>query len=216
MFKIRSKRAFTLAEVLVTLAVIGVIASLTIPPLVKSYEKREWISGYKSTYSIVNRATRMIMADNNGTLLGVWDATAGDHIGMYQAYIPFLKTIKKCENQDPGGNCFASQYYDLMGGGSTVNALYSVILSNGSSLAFFSWPGGSGIYIDMNGGKGPNTYGKDFHSIHIYANSDPIKPYGYDQDESSITTNCSSNLGATGVGIHCGVRILRGDYAEDY
>ena len=219
-----NNKGFTLAEVLVTLAVIGVIASLTIPSLFKKYEKQQWISGYKSTYSIVNQATRMIMVDNTNSLLDAWGGI-GDHQGMYNAYSPYLKIIKKCENQTPENNCFASSYtYMSSIGNVSISPYsdYSVMLSNGSSLAFYSMQGAdqngryNRIYIDTNGKKGPNIYGKDLNELQIRVSSDPVKPYGAPgYSNSTIISLCNSNL-AGGLGHSCGIRILRGDYGEDY
>lgn len=41
MYKI-TRIAFTLAEVLITLAIIGVVAALTIPLLVKNHNEKAW------------------------------------------------------------------------------------------------------------------------------------------------------------------------------
>ena len=218
-----SCKAFTLAEGLITLAIIGVVASLTIPTLMKSYQKQQWITGYKSTFSIINQATHMIMADNNTALLGVFSDTQS----MYNAYLPYLHVIKKCENQQPKGNCFASNYQSLNGNYSVhidehlYN--YSVILSNGASLAFYSCLHGSEIWafimIDVNGPKGPNIEGKDYHEgvtiINIATNSPvQVKPSGYDYNNAVIITKCPDDLSVDGY--TCGIRILRGDYGEDY
>lgn len=40
--KIRSTEAFTLAEVLITLAVIGIVAAMTIPTLINNYQKKDY------------------------------------------------------------------------------------------------------------------------------------------------------------------------------
>jgi len=211
----------------VTLAIIGVVASLTIPGLIKNYEKQQWISKYKSTFSIISQATRMIMGNNNGSLLGAW-GSFNDHQGMYNAYIPYLNVIKKCENQSAAGNCFNSNYTELDGDpefflGSN-NTQHSVIFSNGVSLSFFSFGGATAngnmnqIAIDINGKKGPNVTGKDFFVIDITINSDPVKPFSWNETEANIISGCPSSLtgNAFALGITCGVRILRGDYAEDY
>lgn len=47
------RTAFTLAEVLITLAIIGIIAVLTIPNLLQSYRKHERIVQIKEAYSII-------------------------------------------------------------------------------------------------------------------------------------------------------------------
>ncbi len=61
------RAAFTLAEVLITLAVIGIVAALTIPSLVQSYKERQYVSQLKKTYSVLQNAFQMAIAEH-GTL----------------------------------------------------------------------------------------------------------------------------------------------------
>ena len=207
-------KGFTLAEVLVTLAVIGIVASLTIPSLMKSYEKQQWISGYKETYSIISQATKMIEADNGGTLIGAWSFGTNDESGIYNAYKPYLKASKDCGLV--GGHmtygCYASSYKNLSGNGYPISGYNSLILTNGASVAFNAGIGRDYIYIDTNGLKGPNVRGKDLHLLVV--NSNGVKPdvWWY---HSSREIGCPSNL-SSGDGSTCGYRIMYGDYAEDY
>ncbi|MCR4881409.1 MAG: type II secretion system GspH family protein [bacterium] len=57
------KRGFTLAEVLVTLLVIGVIAALTIPQLINSTEERQYKTAYKKAVSTIANATELMEAN---------------------------------------------------------------------------------------------------------------------------------------------------------
>ena len=57
-------RAFTLAEVLITLAVIGIVAALSIPNLVQSYKKRVVETRLARFYSMINQALKMSEVDN--------------------------------------------------------------------------------------------------------------------------------------------------------
>ena len=57
------RTAFTLAEVLITLGIIGVVAALTIPNLIAKYQKHEGIIGYKKMLSTLNQASSKIVAD---------------------------------------------------------------------------------------------------------------------------------------------------------
>ena len=50
------KRAFTLAEVLITLGIIGVVAALTLPSLISNYQKKVTAAKLKQTYSILSNA----------------------------------------------------------------------------------------------------------------------------------------------------------------
>ena len=54
--------AFTLAEVLITLGIIGVVAALTLPSLVQSYKKSMYVNSLKKAYSVLNNLTRDAMA----------------------------------------------------------------------------------------------------------------------------------------------------------
>ena len=47
------KKAFTLAEVLITLAIIGVVAAMTIPTLIQNYRLKVLKTRYTQTYAIL-------------------------------------------------------------------------------------------------------------------------------------------------------------------
>ena len=50
---IMSKSGFTLAEVLITLGVIGVVAAMTMPSLVAHYKEKQTVVALKKFYSIL-------------------------------------------------------------------------------------------------------------------------------------------------------------------
>ena len=56
--------AFTLAEVLITLGIIGIVAALTIPNLVQGYRKRVVETRLKEFYTITQQAFKMAEVDN--------------------------------------------------------------------------------------------------------------------------------------------------------
>lgn len=62
--KIKKIFGFTLAEVLITLAVIGVVAALTIPIIVSYYQQQETISGLQKFYTTLNKVIKASEADN--------------------------------------------------------------------------------------------------------------------------------------------------------
>ncbi len=57
-------KGFTLAEVLITLAIIGVVAAMTIPTLISNYKKKETVTKLKQTYSILSQAVYKAQAKN--------------------------------------------------------------------------------------------------------------------------------------------------------
>lgn len=65
--RFKSKCAFTLAEVLITLAVIGIVAALTLPSVINNYQKQRYVSGLQEAFSMLNRLTTGIMASDGVT-----------------------------------------------------------------------------------------------------------------------------------------------------
>lgn len=56
--------AFTLAEVLITLGILGIVSAMTIPTLVKNYEKQQTLSQLKKTYAIIKQVEQMQKVDH--------------------------------------------------------------------------------------------------------------------------------------------------------
>ena len=61
------KKAFTLAEVLITLAIIGVVAALTIPSVISNSQQQEFKTGLRKAVSVLNSAITMNMAIDGET-----------------------------------------------------------------------------------------------------------------------------------------------------
>ena len=58
------KKGFTLAEVLITLGVIGVVSAMTLPTLIKEYQKHVWVNQLKKSYSLLEQAFQKMMVDD--------------------------------------------------------------------------------------------------------------------------------------------------------
>ncbi|MDR1168322.1 MAG: type II secretion system GspH family protein [Heliobacteriaceae bacterium] len=104
MMKHRNHRCFTLAEALITLGVIGVVAALTMPALIVSYRKIVVETHLKRFYSNINQAIKLSEIDNGdkkewvfagGTVVdeqGI--GTYPDPTDWYNKYLaPYLKTL---------------------------------------------------------------------------------------------------------------------------
>ena len=184
------KIAFTLAEVLITLAIIGVVAAMTIPTLIKDYQNAQAVAALKKAYSQFNQALVQLTNDAgcNGDLkcTGLFSApnvniqAFGDEISKY------LKSLQVC-GMAVGQGCWAkTMNTDIDGTGTNYTydsaaTLYKFISADGASflLGTFkadcntpsSWSNGvtgnmaqicGRLYVDVNGpAKGPNYYGRD-------------------------------------------------------
>ena len=90
----RNKKAFTLAEVLITLGIIGVVIALTIPTLIANYRKKLVENKLKQTYSILSN-TLLTAIDENGPL------SQEAYNNQYDYFFKYLKPVKHCSESDP-------------------------------------------------------------------------------------------------------------------
>ncbi len=111
------KKGFTLAEVLITLGIIGVVAAMTIPTLVQNYKKKIVETKLKKVYSIMNQAIKMSTVENGDTT--TWKffgasststATYEDALEWYNTYLAdYLKT-QNVEKKTIGTNDYLCVY----------------------------------------------------------------------------------------------------------
>ncbi len=103
----KSRRAaFTLAEVLITLGIIGVVAALTIPSLITKYQKWATVNKLKATYTILCNAFEMAKNDY-GLNINQWelpdgvDEKSSSDFFAEKYLIPYLKITKDCNPYVP-------------------------------------------------------------------------------------------------------------------
>lgn len=102
------KKGFTLAEVLITLAVIGVVAALTMPNLIAKHQEKELVASAKKVYSVFSQA--FVSAINENGSPESWEVGASytDSVGntnLFNKFVPYVKFAKTCEAGDTS-DCF--------------------------------------------------------------------------------------------------------------
>ena len=92
----KMKKGFTLAEVLITLGVIGIVAAMTIPNLVQSYKKKVVETKLVNFYSTINQAFQLSEIDNGQAI--TWEKIPKDEEGMKDWFgkylLPYIKSQK--------------------------------------------------------------------------------------------------------------------------
>lgn len=169
-----SKIAFTLAEVLITLGIIGVVAAMTIPSLIQSYKEKVTVTAVKQSYSIFAQALKMVTIDNPD-LSALTDSSLSAKENSQIMFNEISKHIKKVKSCDVDKKCMGNTYYlnlnnEKVSNWDTYNNLVTGVLANGTSFWILSLPASiSGeetyagqIGIDINGNKRPNKFGVDF------------------------------------------------------
>ena len=101
------KLAFTLAEVLITLLIIGVVSSLVIPTLINDTQNAELKTAWKKSYAEISNAINLVKLDNGGTLralCGTYDLY--QHECLTSALKTKLSYTKYCGDHASYGSCW--------------------------------------------------------------------------------------------------------------
>lgn len=184
--KIKKNIAFTLAEVIIVLGIIGTVAELTIPNLVTSFQKQATVTGYKKVYFTLTDAVKLSEANNDSInswefpITDVYGADPQETIKFLKTYIvPYLNIAKTCE-LNTGVDCFRN-IKSPSGTGYHSWSSYKVnlvkyFLSDGTGIYFGSKStnacgGLIEVLADINGLKAPNVMGKDVFSFFIIQNA---------------------------------------------
>ncbi len=174
------KAAFTLAEVLITLGIIGVVAALTMPTLIAKYQKQVFVTQLKKSVNIIENMARKMVADE-----GVSEFSQTEFYqnfdcyyappGIYDDCEQGLNNLKRYLNV-LDVNTTTWNYYDTYKTfGATTNDhgfLYlpvKIVLNDGSFIYIEASPTYWGDFFDMaldvNGAKGPNEEGRDLFFV---------------------------------------------------
>lgn len=188
MKKIRQKIfGFTLAEVLITLGIIGVVAAITLPTLMNNIQDAQYKTAYKKAFSIAQQA--LTMANTQDSMLET--PFAQDNQIFYKNFLAFMaqfNVTKSCTNND-NSQCWEASGELYMAAWPMVNC-YSFIDSSGIAWSMIS-PTIDCLLIDINGFKKPNQYGKDrfafymFDKLNSYSSGMPIKIAPYEDNPPS-------------------------------
>lgn len=194
--------AFTLSEVLITLGIIGVIASMTIPTLVKSYQKTYYVTALKKFYSSFGNNMKTYMASqdcNDMQCTGLFSGSSTDEIN---GNIKTLLTTKLKSTYQPKTYQYS---FFTWGSGYSLNFKYRSIdgmyfnVSPYTDCSYFaSAPSGAKmkntcayIQVDVNGQKLPNKWGMDIFDLWL-GNDGGIYPRG-GKDQLAADPSASFN-----------------------
>ena len=189
-----SKKGFTLAEILITLTVIGVVAALTIPSLLQKTNDAEFKAAWKKDFADLNQAFLLVRQDED--VSQYFTCTA-----YYCTYPLIPKIIAKYPSnvlkESSWGNIYNFVTYKSITGvpfaGAVLHAAYQMV--NGTTLYYWTFNAGqASLWIDVNGyQKGPNILGKDLFAV--YLANDKILPYG--ADNTGIRVNSCDGVASS-------------------
>ena len=212
--------AFTLAEVLITLGIIGVVAAMTIPSLITQHQKHVTVNKLKKALSIIEQAFTMSQAEN-GDVSELDFFKAGTNVTDNQEFlntktnefvnnyiIKNIKLLKDC-GYNNANNC--NVYYvtsldrtsvrlPMRSGRMFIIAdgvRYRIELNShtekdedGNSISVTS--GNMLILADLNDEKGPNILGRDVFVIELVSSSKKLRMFGLNRSDSELRDSPTS------------------------
>ena len=168
--RVAKEGAFTLAETLITLGIIGIVAAMTIPTLITSYQKEVTVQRLKQMYSIINQAAKMYTNDTE-TEFGSFDTQLTPKEFFEKYFSSYLKVVQSCE---PASECYKNETPIAVDRKTQIDLPpYMVSLINGIFVGYFSNIGGAIFYVDINGASKPNRAGRDIFYFYLF-NPDTI------------------------------------------
>ncbi len=179
--------AFTLAELLIALTIVGVIAVLTVPSVTRNIYSKSNIVKLQATIKVLNDAVKNMMIDERVNDI------ADSSLALDQATFltKYLKITKQCD--EVPDECFASEYTYINGGNADpfdkTRDGDDAMLPSGAVIQCLS--DASGFIIDVNGLEAPNVIGRDVFYVDVYDDGTVgSRSYTYD-DNDDVTGSCT-------------------------
>jgi len=226
LFTLKKKAAFTLAEVLITLGIIGVVAALTIPGLMTAHKKHVTAAKLKRAASEINQAIRL--SENENGQMENWDKSLPDEEFINTYFRPYIKIMQLC---NPVTNCGYTassnfHYWAYMNGtfGDYNNpntdgrvpfvTMDGILYTYSKVTVNVVRDRDKMIIIDINGWQKPNQFGRDVFFFYRDEDADSIIPYGSDKTREEVNQSCSK----TGDGMYCAVLVKENgwEFPNDY
>lgn len=215
------KTGFTLAEVLITLGIIGIVAAMTLPALINNHKHKELQTALNKEYSVIQQAL-LLMQANDGNVITAenWSSQS-----FKREFMKYFKVIKDCGTGCNPADCVYNTGFDAekirqenYKSYNKRTEIWSGFLDDGQfitadgAMYFIENTASSNkifISVDVNGyKKRPNLWGHDLFTFELMSNG-KILPMG--ANATSFTdenTYCSKNSSSRENGISCAYKAL--------
>ena len=226
-------KAFTMAEVIVTIGIIGVVAAMTLTPLINTYKKKTTAAKLKQAYNFLQRT--FVMAQNEYGDMKNWECSAVGSCTPEQfakKYIipyfqdPHLKTYSALINAG-----YKSYPKGLNGATTMTGWRYYIKTNQGYYYMVSVYDVGQDrrvyeVSIDINGTNPPNTVGKDIFNVTYGYNLSKrnhykLQMYNYLNRNREQLLKATDGCNKNGIGGYCGALIemdgweIKDDYPWD-
>ena len=185
----RKKAAFTLAEVLITLGIIGIVAALTMPGLMAKFRQIQFETAFKKDYSTIQNAIRFITEDENLSMCYVyWPKNMGyqsmrEDCKQLKSSLVRVLRLSEYKNSERLKDKYIRKSEVMANGGRLVNgncamdswlSSASAFITLHGAIYYINYAGFPNIVIDVNGHSGPNRWGYDVFYMVLSKHNDNI------------------------------------------
>ena len=230
---------FTLAEVLITMGIVGVIAAITTPTLVANVKNRSYASLLKSTVGdLENAFSAAISAEKGGDLFDTSIMTNApvDFTSAAWRKTQFTNALRQYIKINNVEEMNSSAYYTQkntalhnmtnaggVGAITTIPDHIPINLKNGSVMFIetvndISSPDLAGyVWIDVNGAATPNVLGRDVFEFNLVSDG-TLAPEGSARANEVSGTGLHQNLCLVNPARSsaCTARLVENNYVFDY
>lgn len=200
-----TQNAFTLAEVLITIGIIGVVASLSVPTIMGNYQKKTYVTSLHKVYNEISQAIEQVMTDKNAETID--EAGLTTQAALNEWVQTYFRVSHNCQGDST--KCMApnNQYKKLKKSSSnymTTRTGHNYFgLSSGAVIRPLLGKEGNkrfNLLVDTNGKNAPNTLGRDVFFIGVYNNggiddyaAGKNAPLSNTDRNSLFTSQCNAN-----------------------
>lgn len=228
-FKMQKLKAFTLAEIIITMGIVGVIAALTVPDLVSDYQNKAMaVKIRKSVNDVESAIDQYITAEGKTNFAQTKVMTNRQTIdGFVRENFRVIKTcggtnackrdcaagdeacaqeVATCKEQVAAAGCFANEKYISLDNSASANfncSETSYILADSTAICMTINSGLLDVHIDVNGTEPPNIGGRDMFKFTV---NSKVEINGGD------AANCKKNSNGYG----CIAKLQQNNWKMDY
>nr|QGT49853.1 hypothetical protein Melaina855_2400 [uncultured Candidatus Melainabacteria bacterium] len=212
-------KGFTLSEILITLGIVGIVAVLTVPGVMRNYQNRLYTAQLEKVYAQISDAAQAIMNDEHvdnyyettagGTMNAECPASGNCTTGLGYFLNNYFKSVKKnCNRGDD--KCIYTEndkYKTISGeninGVTSANNHYCVQTVTGASICGFHNTNNNctSILVDVNGLAQPNVTGRDVFAMDIHKNGS-ISDYNSgcaDNSKGAPANTCTTTISTSSI-----------------
>jgi len=169
----KTKSAFTLAEVLITLVIIGVVAALTIPSAINRLQREELRSQFKKAISVASQAVQKMKVDYGNI---IFDTGNDSGLDFRNKFIKYFSVVCK-------DNCLDNSKYKNHANKNNDSEMLLHLqncftVQDGMIFCFYKGMVTGSMYIDVdiNGDKNPNRWGYDVFTFYVSNENQALTP----------------------------------------